>query len=92
MMFSRLALAVLCTAGAACIATLVAGDEGGAAGWLGALFVVVSLPSHLHYVWDAYPAWYHFVYLAGLIPIAWFSARALRAIVPARAHGATRAA
>lgn len=80
MMFARLGIAALCTAGAAVVATIVAGDDGTIAWWLGGFFVLISLPSHLHYVWDAYPAWYHFTYLAGLIPIAGFSARAFRSI------------
>lgn len=79
MQIARLSIAALCTAGAACVTTLVTGDDGRAAWWLGLLFVVVSLPSHLHSVWDDYPAWYHFVYLGSLIPVAGFSARAFLA-------------
>lgn len=82
MLLARLSVAALLTIGAACVATLVAGDNGVAAVSLGVFFVAVSLPSHLHYVWDDYPAWYHFVYLLSLIPIAWLGARALRALMP----------
>lgn len=84
MQLARLSIAALCTAGSACVATLVAGDDGRAAWWLGLLFVVVSLPSHLHYVWDDYPAWYHFVYLGSLIPVAGFSARAFLVVTGRR--------
>ena len=76
MMLARLSIGVLCAAGAACVATIVAGDDGRAAWWLGAFFVVISLPDHLYYVWDDYPVWYHFVYLGYLVPVAVFSARA----------------
>ena len=82
MLFARLSIAALCIAGAACVTTIVAGDSGRAAWWLGGVFVLVSLPSHLYYVWDDYPAWYHFVYLLSLIPIAGYSARLFRAVLP----------
>ncbi|MGH7787032.1 MAG: hypothetical protein ACRERC_09220 [Candidatus Binatia bacterium] len=75
MLFSRLAVGALCTAGAACATTVIAGDNGRAAWWLGGLFVVISLPSHLYYVWADYPAWYHFVYLSSLAPIAGLTGR-----------------
>ena len=75
MLFARLGLAAVLTAGAACAATLVARDGGRAAWWLGALFLVLSLPSHLHYVWNDYPVWYHAAYLLSLVPIAGYSGR-----------------
>jgi len=87
MLFARLGIAAVLTIAAACAATLVAGDRGVAAACLGALFLVVSLPAHLDYVWDDYPAWYHFVYLVSLVPLAYGSARALRSVVPAAAFG-----
>lgn len=70
MLLSRLTIGAVCTAGAACATTIIAGDNGRAAWWLGGLFVVISLPSHLYYVWGDYPVWYHVVYLAYLVPIA----------------------
>jgi hypothetical protein len=81
MLFSRLTIGGLCTGGAAAVTTIVAGDNGRTAWWLGGLFVVVSLPSHLYYVWNDYPVWYHFLYLAYLVPIAGFSGRLWRAPV-----------
>ena len=84
MMFSRLGIGALCTAGAACAATLVAADDGRIGWWVGALFLALSAPVHLHTVWNDYPAWYHFVYLGYLIPIAGLSARALRASLAPR--------
>jgi hypothetical protein len=83
MLFARLGIAAALTIGAACVATLVAGDNGRAAWCLGGLFVLVSLPSHLYYIWDDYPAWYHFVYLLSLIPIAGYSGRLFRGAWPA---------
>ena len=70
MLVLRLTVGVLCTAGAASVTTRVARDGGHAAWWLGALGLVLSLPDHLVRVWAAYPAWYHAVYLASLLPVA----------------------
>ena len=42
---------------------------------VGGIFLLISLPPHLYTVWDEYPAWYHFVYLLSLVPIAGFSGR-----------------
>jgi hypothetical protein len=81
MLLTRLGIGVLCAAIGGCVATIVAGDDGRAGWWFGVLFLVVSLPTHLYYVWDDYPAWYHFLYLAYLVPVAGLSARSLRASV-----------
>jgi hypothetical protein len=70
MYVARLGLGVLGTAGAAWVTTRVARDTGRAAWWLGGLFLAVSLPDHLYRVWDDYPAWYHFIYLAYLMPVS----------------------
>jgi hypothetical protein len=82
MLIARLSIAALVTAGAACAATLVARDGERTAWWLGALFVLLSLPSHLHYVWSEYPVWYHAVYLLSLIPIAGYSGRFVATVLP----------
>ena len=84
MLLARLSIATLLTAGAACATTLVARDKGRSAWWLGALFLLLSLPFHLHYVWDDYPVWYHAVYLLSLVPIAGYSGRFLAATLPHR--------
>jgi hypothetical protein len=74
MLWARLGVAALLTLLSAAAATVVAADRRVA--WvLGSLFVVVSLPSHLYHVWADYPAWYHGVYLASLVPIAWIGGR-----------------
>jgi hypothetical protein len=75
MLIARLSLAALLTAGAACATTLVARDDGRTAWYLGILFLLLSLPVHLHSVWNDYPAWYHAVYLLSLVPIAGYSGR-----------------
>jgi hypothetical protein len=75
MLFARLAIAAGLTVAAAAVATFVARDGGRAAWILGGLFVLLSLPSHLHYVWNDYPAWYHAVYLLSLVPLAGYSGR-----------------
>jgi len=82
MLLARLGLAAFVTICAAITATIVAGDRGRAAGVLGLIFVAISLPSHLHYAWDDYPAWYHVVYLAFLVPIALSSAWFVRIFFP----------
>ena len=71
MMWSRLTLAAILTVLSASVCTLVSGDRRVTL-LLGGLFVLVSLPSHLHYSWAAYPVWYHAVYLGSLVPLAWF--------------------
>lgn len=79
MLWARLGVAALLTLLSAAAATLVAADRRVA--WaLGSLFLVVSLPSHLHFVWADYPVWYHAVYLLSLVPIAWLGGR----LVPSR--------
>lgn len=79
MLWARLGVAALVTLLSAAAATLVAADRRVA--WvLGSVFLVVSLPSHLHFVWADYPVWYHAAYLLSLIPIAWLGGR----LVPSR--------
>lgn len=75
MLVARLTLGALATAGAAWSATMVAGDRGTTAWVLGGLFLSVSAPLHLFHIWADYPAWYHFVYLADLVPIAGMAGR-----------------
>ncbi len=89
-LFSRLAVGALCRAGAACVTTIIAGDNGRAARWLGAIFVVISLPSHLYYVWNGYPVWYHLLYLSYLVLIAGLTARVLRAFIDIPRLGSPR--
>jgi hypothetical protein len=90
MLVSRLSLGGLGTAGAAWIATMITGDSTRAAWWLGGFFFVISLPSHLYYGWSDYPAWYHFVFLGYLIPLAGLTGWAVRACRPTTASRATR--
>lgn len=78
MLWTRLAIGALCTAAAACVTTIIARDKGRAAWWLGGFFLAVSLPDHFYhigYVWADYPAWYHFIYLSYLAPIAGLTGR-----------------
>ena len=69
MLWSRLCVAAFLTVASGAAAVVVAGDRR-AASVLGSLFVVVSVPSHLYYVWADYPAWYHAAYLLSLLPLA----------------------
>jgi hypothetical protein len=75
MLAARLTVGMVCTSGAACVTTIVARDKGTASWWLGGLFLAVSLPIHLYRVWADYPAWYHILYLAYLVPIAGLTGR-----------------
>jgi hypothetical protein len=86
MLLSRLSVGALSTAGAACIATIVAADNGRAAWWLGWIFVVISLPVHLYFVWSDYPVWYHVVYLSYLVPIAVLTGRFFRSMRSSLPH------
>lgn len=74
MLGTRLGIAAFLTVVSAAVAVVVAGERR-AAWMLGAAFFVVSLPSHLHYVWADYPVWYHAVYLLSLVPLAWLGGR-----------------
>ena len=81
MLFARLSIFAALIAGAAGVATLVARD-GRAAWFAGGLILLLSLPPHLYYLWADYPAWYHFVYLLSILPIAAYSGRAVRRTLP----------
>ena len=87
MLGSRLSIAALLTIASSGAATLVAADRR-VAWMLGTLFVLVSLPSHLHYSLADYPVWYHAVYLLSLVPIAWLGGK----LVPDRLCSIPRAA
>jgi len=74
MLWTRLAIAALLSVASGAAAVAVARDA--RAGWvLGALFVLVSLPSHLYFVWAEYPPWYHAVYLLSLVPLTGWGGR-----------------
>lgn len=68
MLLTRLAAAAVCIVVGASATTRVARDSGRAAGWLGSVFLAVSLPIHLFRVWADYPLWYHLAYLIPLLP------------------------
>ena len=83
MLLSRLTLGVLCTGVAGAVAARVAPDDRRAPWLLGALVLAVSIPGHLYpgYLWNDYPAWYHLVYLAYLVPIAGLAGRRSQAMI-----------
>jgi hypothetical protein len=41
---------------------------------LGVVLVVLFIPVHVR-LWDAFPAWYHAVFLLSLVPLVWVGAR-----------------
>lgn len=87
MLWSRLCVAAVLTVASGAAAVLVAGDR--RAAWvLGSLFVLVSLPPHLYYVWADYPAWYHAAYLLSLVPLACLGGK----LVPSRLSRSLHAA
>jgi hypothetical protein len=67
MLFARLGVAGVACLAAGLVASRPAGPTGAWAA--GTLLLVLSLPIHLVEVWRDYPAWYHFAYLALLVPI-----------------------
>lgn len=68
MLFTRLTIGALSAAAAGYITTVIAADNGKAAWSLGGLFLLLSLPIHLLYLWNAFPVWYHIIYLTYLVP------------------------
>jgi hypothetical protein len=84
MLIARLCVGAISVAVAACATTAAARDNGRAAWSLGALFLIVSIPSHVYpgYSWHDYPVWYHLLYLSYLVPIAGLSARLFRHLIP----------
>lgn len=64
---------------------LAAGDER-LAWFAGAVILAFSIPSHLYpgFVWDDYPAWYHLLYLASILPISWVAGRTTRTFLQTR--------
>ena len=70
MLITRLLAGALCTAGASFVATRIGNDSAVIGWWLGGLFLAVSVPNHVWFVWADYPAWYHLVSLSYLLPVA----------------------
>jgi hypothetical protein len=68
MLFSRLAVGVVCTIAAGAVAAIVAKGSRAASWWLGGLLLLLSAPVHFGRVWAEYPVWYHFAYLLPLVP------------------------
>ena len=83
MLFVRLVIFTAMICATAGLGALVAGDKRVA--WIaGGLILAMSVPPHLYpgYVWDDYPAWYHFGYLVSILPIALYSGRLVRQVMP----------
>lgn len=68
------------TIAAATGATAMLGRDERLAWFAGMVILMLSIPPHLvpGYVWDDYPAWYHLVYLASILPISWAVGRGFR--------------
>ena len=66
MMVARLCVAQVASVAAGVLAERAAGPSGGWA--VGTLLLLLSAPIHIA-GWPQYPAWYHVVYLALLVPV-----------------------
>lgn len=83
MLLVRLVFFSTMIAAVSATATLVARDV--RLSWLAAaLILAISIPPHLYpgYVWEHYPAWYHLVYLASIVPIALMAGRIVAPFIP----------
>ncbi len=79
MLFARLVIFSSTILAASAVATAIGRDRRLA--WLaGAIILALSIPPHLYpgTVWDDYPPWYHFVYLASIVPLALVGGRLAR--------------
>ena len=71
MQIARLVVFGLAVAGTAGVARFVTGSR--RMMWAAAGIILgLSIPDHLYpgYVWDDYPAWYHYTYLVSIVPLA----------------------
>jgi hypothetical protein len=74
MLFVRLALGTLVTLVAGATAARVAKGERKAALWFGLLLLFVGVADHIQ-IWDKYPVWYHLLFFAGIVPLAFLGGR-----------------
>ena len=86
MLLGRLAVGGLASVAAGAVLAWIAKRDGSAAIVLGIVLTVMFLPVH-YQLWDKFPAWYHVVFVASLLPLALLGARAA---APRSSEGAVR--
>lgn len=78
MLITRLAIFATAIGATSIVGTRLVGDR--RMPWItGVLIFLASIPPHFHpgTVWDEYPVWYHYTYLASIVPIALVAGRVL---------------
>ena len=73
MLLSRLSVGIIASVFAGIFATKIANEKGKTAWLVGVIVFCVAAYIHFFRVWADYPAWYHFTYLAPIIPITGLS-------------------
>lgn len=68
MKIARLLLAAIASLAAGAVARAVAPDKRWAPALLGAIILLLFLPSHIE-LWHRFPIWYHLTFLLTLVPL-----------------------
>ena len=74
MLIARLVVGAIATVAAGAAAAWIAGRVQPTALALGVALVMLFVAGHIR-LWDAFPVWYHAVFLLSLVPLAWVGAR-----------------
>ncbi len=69
MLFSRLMVGAIATVAFGAVVAWVVRDDKRTFGVVLALWLAYSVVDH-YFVWDQFPAWYHLLYLAYIVPLA----------------------
>jgi hypothetical protein len=77
MLLARLLIGAVATIVAGWGTSMIARERQTSALWLGLAMLAINVPWHIH-IWSEYPAWYHLVWLACLIPCALLGGRIAR--------------
>jgi len=83
MMVARLVMAAVTSLIAGAVAAAIAPGNTRVPWLLGALLLVLFLPSHLM-LWSRFPVWYHLTFLLTLVPLVVLGSRLWRSLAPAR--------
>jgi hypothetical protein len=83
MMVARLVMAAVTSLIAGAVAAAIAPAVTRVPWLLGALLLVLFLPSHVM-LWSRFPVWYHLTFLLTLVPLVVIGSRLWRSLAPAR--------
>jgi len=83
MMAARLVMAAVTSLIAGAVAAAIAPADTRVPWLLGALLLVLFLPSHAM-LWSRFPVWYHLTFLLTLVPLVVLGSRLWRSLAPAR--------